>query len=248
MIDLGFQFKRFVGRSPTLYKLVQHFLHGRPHSIVTNRTVMCLEGYPRSANTFSLNLIRGALVKHYPMFFATHAERLIAHHTHRIATVKAAQHYGIPTLVLLRSPDDAIPSRVVRESAITTHEERTIIRRALKEYHDFYGYMIACGNIDIIRFGTVISEPQTFVEFTLKSIGLKVPEEMEIDSIREFAKDSIEYWGGKRMAHNALTENFSNERKAAKKSQVQDKIEQQYPEAHLRAESIYSNLAREAQI
>lgn len=123
-----------------------------------------------------------------------------------------------------------------------------MIRRALKEYHDFYGYMVACSGIDIIRFGTVISEPRTFVELALNSLGLEVPEGIEIESIREFARDSIEYWGEKQMDHDALTENFSNEKKAAKKAQVLERIEQQYSEGHRRAESIYSDLAREARI
>lgn len=196
MVDLGFQFKRLVGSSPALYSLVQ-LLRGRPYSIVTNRTVMCLEGYPRSANTFSLNLVRGALVKHFPVFFATHAERLAAHHSHRIATVKAAQHYGIPTLVLLRSPNDAIPSRVVREATDINQEKERIIGRALKEYLDFYSYVINCDETNIIRFETVVEEPRTFVEFVLSKIGLEVPEEFEIKPI-EFAKDSIEYWGKSR--------------------------------------------------
>ncbi len=248
MIDLAFQLKLFVGRSPTLYPLIQHFVYGRPHSIVTDRTVMCLEGYPRSANTFSLNLIRGALVEHYPVFFATHSERLIVHHTHRIATVRNARYYGIPTLVLLRSPEDAVSSRVVRELSDTTHDQGVMINRALIEYHDFYESIVSCEGVDIIRFGTVVSKPQIFVEFMLNSIGLEVPEELNIGPIREFARDSIEYWGEKRMNHNALTENFSNEKKADKKAQVKKQIKQEHPEKLESAKSVFLRLVNDAQI
>lgn len=209
---------------------------------------MCLEGYPRSANTFSLNLIRGALIKHFPVFFSTHAERLLVHHTHQIATVKAARHHGIPTLVLLRSPNEAIPSRVVRKSVGINREQEKVICRALKEYQDFYSYVASCDGIDIVRFETVVNAPRSFVEFVLCNIGLKVPEEFEIEPICRFARDTVEYWEEKHMSHDALTENFSNEKKEAKKAQVREKIEQRYPEMHGRVESLYYDLSRVAQL
>jgi hypothetical protein len=99
-----------------------------------------------------------------------------------------------------------------------------------------------CDGVDVIQFETVIKNPRSFVEFVLSEIGLEVPEEFEIKPIRKFARDSIEYWGEKQMDHDALTENFSNEKKEAAKAQVREKIEQKYPETHRRVESIYSDL------
>jgi len=248
MIDIKFQLRRFVGRSPALYSAVQCFLRARPYQMVTEKTVMCLEGYPRSANTFSLNLVRGALIEHFPIFFSTHAERLVAHHTHRIATIKAARRHGIPTLVLLRSPNEAIPSRVVRESGVAHQEQRVLIRRDLKEYEDYYDYVLGHDDIQVIRFETVVGEPQTFVEFALDCIGLELPEDFEIAPVHELAVDSIEHWADKQVNHTALTENFSTEEKERQKVQVREKIKRRYPNALRRVRSLYLNLTQNARI
>jgi hypothetical protein len=50
------------------------------------------------------------------------------------------------------------------------------------------------------------------------------------------------------MDHDALTGNFSNEKKETAKAQVRERIKQQYPETHRLVESIYSDLARGARL
>jgi hypothetical protein len=65
------------------------------------QTHLCIEGYPRSANSFFVAL-----------FLLANPEEQghIAHHTHSIANIAQAVHYQIPTIVLIRDPVDAIVS------------------------------------------------------------------------------------------------------------------------------------------
>jgi len=61
-------------------------------------TDICIEGYPRSANTFAVYMFRQANQVH------------IGHHTHSIVNIRRAIRFGVPCMVLLRDPKAAIVS------------------------------------------------------------------------------------------------------------------------------------------
>jgi hypothetical protein len=74
----------------------------RDHVVQRGLTRICIEGYPRSANTWAVLMFRQA------------NETLhIAHHTHSTANISRALRYGIPTVVPIRNPIDAVTSAVV---------------------------------------------------------------------------------------------------------------------------------------
>ena len=75
--------------------------HPVDHICQKGVTRICIEGYPRSANTFAGRLFH--LANPVP----------IAHHTHLINNVKLALGYGIPVLILIRDPADAIASACI---------------------------------------------------------------------------------------------------------------------------------------
>jgi hypothetical protein len=66
--------------------------------VVDDETDLCVEGFPRSANAFTVAAIEMAQGR--PM--------RIAHHTHASGHVAEAVRRGIPTIVLVRDPDDAV--------------------------------------------------------------------------------------------------------------------------------------------
>lgn len=70
--------------------------------LVTKQTDLCVEGFPRSANSFAVGAVR----------HAQPGPIEIAHHTHVPANAMRACEWGIPTVVLIRSPQDAIVSRI----------------------------------------------------------------------------------------------------------------------------------------
>ncbi len=99
--------KTFVGARPRLFFPLFRLRPAFDDLLVTESTDLCIEGFPRSANSFAVGAVRHA--QPGPM--------QIAHHTHVPANAMRACEWGIPTVVLIRSPQDAIVSRValVRE-------------------------------------------------------------------------------------------------------------------------------------
>ena len=113
------------------------------------RTDICIEGYPRCANTFAVLAFESA--QSQPLN--------IAHHTHLSGQILYSIRYGIPSIVLIRNPLDAAVSLKVREPSLTEHT-------CLKLYYDFYApilqrkkdLVIASFETVIHDFGKVIKE------------------------------------------------------------------------------------------
>ena len=88
---------------------------------VGRRTDAVIEGFPRSANSFAVTAFR----------LAQDAPLQIAHHRHAAAQVIAGVRLGIPTLVLIRPPEEAVLSLAVVRPAAS-------LEQALRSYASFY--------------------------------------------------------------------------------------------------------------
>ena len=90
--------------------------------LVEEDTDLVVESFPRSASSFALAAFS----------IAQEPARLkVAHHTHAPGHVIAAVRLGVPTLVLMREPEGAVVSSVIR------HPGRTCTG-ALRGYVDFH--------------------------------------------------------------------------------------------------------------
>jgi hypothetical protein len=88
---------------------------------VTPSTDIVIEGYPRSGNTFAVETFRGVQV----------VRPMIAHHHHVPAQIIAGAKAKIPTVLLIRDPEDAALSYLVRYPHLT-------VEQALRHYVRFY--------------------------------------------------------------------------------------------------------------
>jgi hypothetical protein len=88
---------------------------------VTRDTEIVIEGYPRSGSNFAVAAFQ--LAQHTPV--------KMAHHTHAPANVIAAVRLGVPTIVLIREPEDSVLSLLIREPSLT-------LSQALRGYLRFY--------------------------------------------------------------------------------------------------------------
>lgn len=95
-----FRLKTFLGTRPALYFAVYRFRSGHDRLLVDAETDLCVEGFPRSANSFTVSAITAA----QPEPINT------ADHTHVAANAMRACELGVPTLVLIRDPKDAVIS------------------------------------------------------------------------------------------------------------------------------------------
>ena len=101
------------------YALLYDLLPNRWNKVSPQKD-MCIEGFPRSANSFFV----GAFRTYNPA--AT-----CAHHMHAPMQVVKAAEYDIPCVVLIRNPIDAIASVLVVD-------RRLSIGLAIKSYISFY--------------------------------------------------------------------------------------------------------------
>jgi len=88
---------------------------------VCKGTEIVIEGFPRCANTFAVAAFT----------FAQQRQVKIARHLHAPAQVIAAARKGIPCIVLIRKPRDAVLSLLVRAPHISAEQ-------AIKDYIRFY--------------------------------------------------------------------------------------------------------------
>ncbi len=84
-------------------------------------TEIVIEGFPRSANSFAVAAFARAQGR----------KPNIAHHVHAPAQVIAAARAGVPAIVLIRNPEDAVLEYVIKKPAIT-------VGQALRGYARFY--------------------------------------------------------------------------------------------------------------
>ena len=95
-------------------RLALRAARARGHGVVvTPTTDIVIEGYPRSGNYFAV------------------AAFTIAHHTHAPANVIAGVEAGIPVLVLIRAPEDAVIGLVLIKPDLT-------VVQAMRGYRRFY--------------------------------------------------------------------------------------------------------------
>jgi hypothetical protein len=84
-------------------------------------TAIVIEGFLRSGNTFSVAAFS----------IANGPQLHVGRHLHGAPHVLRAARLGVPTLVLVRPPRDAVLSYLVRRDTLTPHD-------AVLEYLDFY--------------------------------------------------------------------------------------------------------------
>jgi len=198
--------------------------------VVSADTELVIEGYPRSANTFAVEAFE--LAQPRPV--------RVVHHLHAAAQIIAAVRWGIPTIALIREPEDAILSYLIRDPCAT-------LRSAVARYIRFYEVVaerrdrvvMADFHIVVTDFGSVIREVNrkfgtAFAEF----------EHTDENVMRCFRV--IEE--GNRESHGALVEStVSRPSEERSSSEVKAAIQEEYRAQHMRprrerAERIYRSL------
>lgn len=123
-----------VARHPALFRAI--YARSRKHAgrLVGPNTSLVIEGFPRSANTYAVWAFRH-----------DNPEAVLAHHTHAQAQVMYAVKHKIPALVVIREPEAAVRSLLVRHPHIGAS-------LALRSYVQFYEDLLP------IRAGFVLAQ------------------------------------------------------------------------------------------
>jgi hypothetical protein len=162
-----------------LFPLVQKIRGKKRGAFCGPEMDLCIEGFESSANTYVFNYIR-----------RLQEGLAISHHTHAVANLKRAIRYDVPTLVLFRNPDEAIPSLVARF--------RPKLREAMTRYTRFYQYVHRVeAHFVLASFDEVTTDIASTVERMERqfriSFGSYDPEEIETRTIEHIRKWTHEH-------------------------------------------------------
>jgi hypothetical protein len=202
-----------------------------PHCWVSRTTEIVIEGYPRSGNTFAVVAFRQAQGR----------EIEIAHHLHAAAQIKRAARLGVPVIVLIREPSEAILSVAVRDPYVS-------MRWALRSYIRFYSTIVPYLEKTVVApFATVTSDLASIIRMVNMRYGTAFkelePTEDALNSVRQTVErmgqlDSMRTGWDYRLGV-ALP---SEQRRRAKEAYRSEYLDERNKRLRLRAESLYERV------
>ena len=177
-----FRLRQFTARYPWMFFLLYQLSPHNRKLMVNRKTRITIEGYPRSANTYAVYAFKQVNDLSWSE---------IAHHLHVQAQIIRSVSYGIPVILLIRHPLEAVRSLVVRHDFIPVDE-------ALSDYCRFYEdlyplreqFIIAQFEEAITHFGNVVVRlnekfSTNFNPFPDQDIDIKRAVLNEIDTLNK---------------------------------------------------------------
>jgi hypothetical protein len=159
---------------------------------------LVIEGFPRSANTFAVLAFQQAQTRKVG----------ISHHMHVPAQIIRASHWGIPAIVLVRNPKDAVASYIMRKPELSIRDALNCYTRFYKSVYPYRNDYITATFEEIISdFSSIICRVNSkfntkFVESTPKDSDLEKIFR-KIDSIE--SRDGIGMLGASRPSSSKNT-------------------------------------------
>jgi hypothetical protein len=129
--EIRYRLRYFLNAYPAFYMPLARVRHRNPSRtfpIVTRETELVIEGFGRAGSTFAQFAFQSAQWRAIK----------IAHHTHAAAQVITAVKWGIPTLVIVRDPENAALSHMARHQVSAAAGLRAWMRfhERILHYHD----------------------------------------------------------------------------------------------------------------
>ena len=120
-------------------------------------TEVCIEGYPRSANTYAFH-----------GFKLRNADARVAHHLHAPMQVVRAAGLGVPCAVLIRPPLDAVSSLLIFRGG------RLSAGLAIRAYEDFYERVAGVRDqVALCHFDDVLADPAVIARELNRAFGTR---------------------------------------------------------------------------
>jgi hypothetical protein len=138
------------------HKLFKTFtsLFNIKNSLVNDNTDICVDGFPRSANSYTTYFVKVANKK-----------LNVAHHTHSPINIKLALKKDVPMLILIRKPLPAISSLILKMETDKNLHFTLFIEYAFIRYKTYYNYVIKNhSNIIILNFEEFTKKPSLILK------------------------------------------------------------------------------------
>jgi len=164
--------RRFIRNSSLLYPVyVRYVLRNSDANFPCASTGLHLTGFPRSANTYCMNIVNEA----FPALS-------VSTHIHTTASLKLALKYSVPTIVLVRDPVSTCCSMLLKRHVIPSARKVESLLRDYIEYHTFV--LKHCDEFRILSFRDVVSSP----EYIVRSVGEFLAIEINDDQVSSKAE------------------------------------------------------------
>lgn len=223
---LKFRLWMELGQHRLALPLFRWYGHARRRGLgrIDDQTEIVIEGYPRSANSFTVAA------------FDMAQERAvdIVHHLHSPAVIHWAVRRRLPVMVLVRKPVDAVASLLMRSPFMTAD-------RLLKDYVRFFSRVIPVKDrVLIVRFEEAVDDLGAVVQRCNARFGTSfvVPEMTAAYKERCFARlKDVET----RMRH-AVDEFYTARPSTARdeqKESIRRAVEDGHPDLVRRANAVY---------
>lgn len=182
---LRYRLRRSLGLSPRLFRISVLARPGQWRITVGRATDVVIEGFPRSGNNFA-----------FEAFQLANPSARIASRTHAPAQVRRAVALGLPTIVVLRRPDQAVLSMVVRQPYLSVEE-------GLRDWITYHRSVIAHRHGFVVApFETVTSDYGSVIEtlnarFGTSFIVFRNSEEADAAVLAAIEDHHRSYFGGR---------------------------------------------------
>ena len=201
--------------------------------ICADTTDMVVEGYPRSSNTFTVDFL-------YLLMERAGKTGHIAHHTHDVTNLLLGLKLGVPAVVLLRDPVEAVASFMIYSDLDVTE--------AVQRYVDFYQPLQAVKRRTmIVPFEILTGDFNVFVSALNTRFGMSLPVSGDVAADSVIVKN-IEAERGKKIYSEEDYANrvaVPNEERKAKAQAVRAEVEAFFARRP-QAQNIYNSLMVEA--
>ena len=166
------------------FLIYKYFAERNGTPLLNDNTDLVIEGFPRSANSFFEMALRAYLPKTLQF----------AHHCHARAHVEEAVRRGIPCIVLIRNPIDAIVSYLEESGKLSS--PAVLFREYIIFYEDIERLY---PGIMLISFDTVKTNPAHAIAHVARTMSLHVnSDDLEkidvddlLDQVAEIARERV---------------------------------------------------------
>lgn len=147
----------FLRDTPLLYQFYISLRKSDKVIFPSKKTQLHLTGFPRSANTFCMNIVK-----------ATFPDLQISTHIHTISSLKLAIRYSVPTIIIVRDPTDACLSLNIKMGA-----SNNILKKLLKDYINYHSFVLKKKHyFKVARFEEVTNSPENILVAVCETLSI----------------------------------------------------------------------------
>lgn len=205
------------------FQLLAYFKRGI--AVADAEKKLCVEGYPRSGNTFLYALCSQVL-----------SPELIAHHLHNCAQIKFALSNRIPVLFVARPPLEAISSYIIREDIPAS--------RAFTQYYRLYSYVAEnCDSIEVVKFEELTNSTDRVVSEILDMMKIEGPVKIDHGKLRQDIA-AMDMADQNSSNVDPLKVGLPTEERAQLKKHLSIQLTSEFQEELKRCQDIYETIVR----